>query len=134
LPLPPASISGGGEISIRQTGPTRFEIGIVASQAADVQLRRVYFPSWRLFDAASGAEIALRPKKSDGLMTFNVAAGRHSLVLKTAPLPSERLGAAISGAALVALFLTLLFRHLQRGGASRVTWPILRPGKASRLP
>lgn len=120
----------GAVLSLNREGPTRFRIAADLPAAATIRLRRIYFPNWRLFDARSGAAIALRASEDDGLMAFDLPAGTHDVVLKSVPLPAEIIGGWISGVTLVML-LAMLF---QRRAFSRVTWPILRPGEASRLP
>lgn len=135
LNRPAAWVEGGDgkDVSMTRTGPTAFDLTVDINAPAEVRVRRVYFPSWRLFDARSSAEIELRASEEDGLMAFDLPAGRHHLTLRTVPLREEIVGATISAATLLFMIGIVLVRAY-RSGAIRVTCPILRPGEASRLP
>jgi hypothetical protein len=120
-----------GALSVIRTGPTQFDVTAELESPATIRLRQVYFPNWRLYDATTGVRLVLSASEMDGLISFDLPQGRHKLTLKSEALPVEIIGAAISAVTLLAIALAAMG---QRRVEIRVTCPIFRPGKASRLP
>jgi hypothetical protein len=85
-------------------------IDIQAEQATDVVVRRFFFPAWQLEPARP-----LVPTPDLKLVRFEAGPGRHTYRLDRGVLPEERLGWAISGAALVLLLAAALLARRSAG-------------------
>ncbi|MBN1180546.1 MAG: glycosyltransferase family 39 protein [Anaerolineae bacterium] len=77
-----------------------------------------YYPGWRV--QIDGEPVAITPSDSEGLITFAVPSGRHTVALRFGETPLRRAADAIS---LLSLLLLLLF-----------TLAPLRPGEPAPLP
>lgn len=96
-------------ITIAKIGAGTFHITAESTGAAQVFIRKAYFPHWVLTDTATGKAIDIVPRKKDGLIGFEIEGGKHDLVLSTRWLLPEIIGMFVSLMAL-SLFLALILR------------------------
>lgn len=86
--------------SERQDGG--MEVRVASPVATQVELRRFYFPHWRLRDE-TGRQVAIVPDPHDKVVSFRAPAGSSIFVLSPGTAPYELLGRAISVVSLIVL-------------------------------
>ncbi len=93
--------------SILARRPNDVRFSLTLEKPTTVVLHHWYWPAWKIYDAATGHEIPERPRP-DGRESFLMPAGYHALDYQLETTDSERAGAILSLAALVAILMTAL--------------------------
>lgn len=99
----------GGLAAIDFVKTGRYKISLTTPKPTTAFIRMTYFPHWVLTDAKTGKAINISPRKTDGLIGFEIPVGKHDLVLSSRWLSSEIIGAITSLLSLLIGF-ALLFR------------------------
>jgi hypothetical protein len=121
LPMLPfvAKAENGARVAVSEASDGGLTIAVDSPSPTRMMLRRSHFPHWQLFDARGQATpIAADPRVR--VITFAVPAGRSRLRLEVGEAPYERVGKAITLAAIAILMLGVGIIRTQGG-------PILRP-------
>ncbi len=92
-------------IMMDRVGPSAFKITAFLAAPAQITARQAFFPTWKLIDIATGADIPIKPSKATGLISAALPAGQSQLKLSVEPARPERIGGAVSA---IATFLCLL--------------------------
>jgi len=115
---PKAAITiGSGKVDVMSWRPREIRLQTSASAPMSVQLLRFYFPVWQARLADSGAMVNVQPTEPDGLLSVDVPAGDHDVVVELAQTNEERTGKLISIVSAVCLvvyagvFGTILMRR-----------------------
>ena len=101
-----AVISGQAQVETIRHGGASDEIR-VSGGPATVQFHTYDFPGWRV--RLNGQIISHRPEPPYGLITVDIPAGEHTVLLKMGPTPPRIIGTILSAIALV-IILTGIFK------------------------
>lgn len=116
--LPRASLlSGSGSVEATQWDNRRLALQVRLSTESEVLVRQAYVPWWqaRIEGDAAGRSIATAPAPQTGLLTLRLPAGEYAVRITLLTPPIERVGQAVSAAALA----VLLWLLMQGRGRSR---------------
>jgi hypothetical protein len=106
-PLSRARItSGDGEVETLRSGGASIEVSVNSPSGATVQFYVYYFPAWQVW--VDGEPVAARPEGPHGLLTADVPAGEHRVLLRFTDTPWGRWGMAVSGLSLLVVVVLLL--------------------------
>jgi hypothetical protein len=116
------------EILEAEYGPNRARIVVDSPQPFQARYLTFYFPGWRVW--LDGEQVEVTPSDPEGLLSFEVPAGRHAVTIRFGETPL-RLGAdMVSGLALLALLVSTILmpasahnrpaRDPVRGGNTRM--------------
>jgi hypothetical protein len=101
---------GAGEVEITAWLPRHIELRADLQRPTLLRIRQFYFPNWRAAIAPAndagepgGRPIDLQPDTDTGLLTLALPAGKHSVVLRLAPLQQEIIGGLVSSSGLLLL-------------------------------
>ncbi|MBX3055453.1 MAG: hypothetical protein KF770_03185 [Anaerolineae bacterium] len=103
--LSPADLPEGARILTAVYHPLRAEIEVDTAVPFTARFRTFYFPGWRTW--VDGTPAASTPADPDGLITFAVPDGRHTLTVAFGETPLRWLANLISLLSLAALALIL---------------------------
>jgi hypothetical protein len=70
-----------------------------------MRILQFYYPGWQAHVAGSEAELDLRPTEPDGLLSIDVPAGDHKIVIELTKTDAERTAQLISAISAVCLIL-----------------------------
>ncbi len=94
--------TGEATVAIDNWGPRAIDLTVTAETDTTVTVKQFYWLGWRA-RGALGAPVELSPSAPDGLVTFDLPAGRHVIELRLRPIWAEQYGSAISVVALLCL-------------------------------
>lgn len=118
--LPPvAIIDGPGTATEVVEESERLSVTVDAAAPVRLRFRRFYYPGWQLLRMPGGETVQMIASAQFGLIEAALPAGRHRLVLQRGAIAEERLGAAVSAAALLLCLLLLWAGRLPRWRATR---------------
>jgi hypothetical protein len=101
-PLSAAGImTGQGTVETLHRGGASSQVKVVAAKPVTLQFYTYDYPGWQI--TLNGQPIPHRPEPPYGLITVDVPAGDHILLLRMGSTPPRTLGAIISGLALLAI-------------------------------
>lgn len=104
--LDPASLPDGARILRAEYGPLHATIELESPQPFRARYLALYYPGWQV--QVDGEAVPVAPSSLEGLLTFDIPAGRHILTVRFAETPLRLLADAVSLLSLAALLLTLL--------------------------
>jgi hypothetical protein len=90
------------------------DLRVNASVPSQVVVSQFYYPGWVAQLQDEHVELRVEASKPHGLVTINVPAGSHNIVLRRESIPQERAGRAISAIALLSLLLLLIWPFIMR--------------------
>jgi hypothetical protein len=88
------------------------EYHIVTPEPFSVQFNTFHFPGWQAF--VDGDAVTITPSYPGGLITFNVPAGEHRVLLRLDATPIRTLANLLSGIGLLSMIGVILFMVLRR--------------------
>ena len=110
--LLPESLPHGARVLRAEYGPA--DATVVLENAAPFRARYLafYYPGWRV--TIDGEAVPIAPTDPDGLIAFDVPAGRHTVRVRFAETPVRLTADVISILSLVALVAAMLVPRLRR--------------------
>lgn len=90
-----------GQLSASKNGSV-FTLATVSEMPMQVRLRQFYFPGWQA-SAENGQRVPVAPGGPDRVVMVEIPPGRHQVIVRRVTTTQERIGTAISLAALVVL-------------------------------
>ncbi|MGQ9585031.1 MAG: 6-pyruvoyl-tetrahydropterin synthase-related protein [Anaerolineae bacterium] len=107
-------VRGMGEAQTLRHGAAS-ELALVRAEgAATVQFLTYYFPGWRAW--VDGVEVPVRAEGPQGLITLEVPAGEHQVMLRFMDTPARQAGLALSALSALAWLALLAVEGWKRGG------------------
>jgi len=94
---------GEGSVMVKRWQPPHIDLSVTAGTGMQVGLLQFYYPGWVARLDGGTTRLEVEPSRPDGLLKVEVPPGTHSIVIEREPLPEERAGQLISGAALLLL-------------------------------
>ena len=111
-PLSAAGIvTGQGTVETLHRGGASSQVKVVAAEPVTLQFYTYDYPGWQV--TLNGHPLPHRPEPPYGLITVDVPAGDHTLLLGMGSTPPRTLGAIISGLALLAITGLYFWNHHQ---------------------
>jgi hypothetical protein len=111
--LPPESLPEGTRVLRADYGPLDATIELEAPVAFRARYLAFYFPGWRAH--VDGESVAVAPTSPDGLVTFDVPGGRHTIQVSFGETPLRLLADVVSLLGL-ALLAYVMLRNVFRSG------------------
>jgi hypothetical protein len=108
------ALAEGATTETLRHGGASEEIRVSSSAGTEVQFYTYYFPGWRGY--VDGREVEIYPAGPHGLITMQVTAGEHQVLIRFGDTPVRLLGAVIS---VLSLLLALV---LAVGDRARSKW------------
>jgi len=102
-----AALPEGGRILEADYGPNRARVVVEAPRPFRARYLAFHFPGWRV--EIDGEPVENAPTDPEGLITFDVPAGCHTLTVHFTETPLRLVADGLSLVSLLALFLILLF-------------------------
>jgi len=116
--LPPTVLPEGARILRAHYGATRGAIELESPRAFRARYLAFYYPGWDV--RVDGARVPVGPSVPEGLLEFDVPAGRHTLDVRWRSTPLRSLAWALSALSAVALAAGVCLPLLRRrSGAPR---------------
>ena len=121
--LPPESLPAGAHILHADYGPVEATVVLETPTSFRARYLAFYYPGWRV--TVDGAPVPITPTEPDGLISFDVPAGRHTIHVRFGETPLRLLADAISFLSLtILLALTFLpsrfIHHISRLAQSAI--------------
>ena len=120
--LPPEGLPYGTRVLRADYGPVDATIVLESPAPFRARYLAFYYPGWRV--TVDGEAVPVAPTDPDGLIAFDVPAGRHTLCVRFAETPLRLTADVISILSLVALVAALLVLGFRR--ASHPRHPVSR--------
>jgi len=113
------------EVLEAEYGPDRAQVLVESAQPFRARYLSFYFPGWRVW--VDGKRVEATPSEPEGLITFEVPAGRHTVRVRFGETPLRRIADAFSAASLLTLIVAVLvssraFPHLASPGLAAHAW------------
>ena len=115
-----STLPAGAQIVSETYGLNRAEIVLDSLTAFRATYFTFAFPGWQV--TIDGQPVPIVPSDPNGLITFEVPAGRHMITVAFEDTPSRTLANVISLAALIVFVGVLLFWNKMLATQSRVSW------------
>ena len=129
---------GAGQVtSAAPPDPLDASFQVVINQPVSAVYRQFYYPGWRA--SLNGQPLAIRPAPGDGLITFDLPPGSHTLRISFGSTPLRTAANAISLAALATLaggwaLMVRGRRQAAPGSAQARVGPAGEPGQLAAFP
>ncbi len=101
--LPPESLPEGAHIIRADYGPVDATVVLESPDPFRAHYLAFYYPGWRV--TVDGAPVPIAPTEPDGLISFDVPAGRHTVRVRFGETPLRLAADAISCISLAALLI-----------------------------
>ncbi|NLF02124.1 MAG: YfhO family protein, partial [Anaerolineales bacterium] len=85
--------------------PLRATVELESPAGATIHYLALYYPGWQV--RVDGEPVPIAPSQPDGLLTFNVPAGRHTLHIRFVETPGRIVADGVSLFSVLALGLAL---------------------------
>jgi len=121
--LPPESLPEGAHVLRADYGPVDATVVLETPAPFRARYLAFYYPGWRV--TVDGEPAPVAPTDPDGLISFDVPAGRHTIRVRFGETPLRLFADALSLLSLLAL-LTLTIRLRITHHASRFTFHVSR--------
>ncbi|MGD9002022.1 MAG: 6-pyruvoyl-tetrahydropterin synthase-related protein, partial [Anaerolineae bacterium] len=102
-----AALPDGAKVLETEYGPNRAQLLVESPQSFHARYLSFYFPGWRAW--VDGKRVEVTHSDPEGLIRFEVPAGRHSIRVRFGETPLRRIADAISAASLPALIVAIVF-------------------------
>ncbi len=99
-------IAGQGSVETLHRGGASSQVRVKAAEPATLQFYTYDYPGWQV--TLDGQSLEHRPEPPYGLITVDVPAGDHSLLLQMGSTPSRTVGTIMSGLALLTIIALAL--------------------------
>jgi len=108
------ALAPGAEVDMIRAGGASDELMVRSPGGTDLRFYTYYFPGWRVYvDGQRLPDSALRPEGPYGLLTVDIPAGEHHVLLRWGDTPARLVGKGLTLAGLaLALALVLPWRTL----------------------
>ncbi|HID52190.1 MAG TPA: hypothetical protein EYP41_09150, partial [Anaerolineae bacterium] len=110
--LAQADLPPGARLIQAKYAPLRAKIELETAVPFTARYRAFYFPGWRV--TVDGEPVKITPSEPDGLITFPVPDGRHTIQVTFGETPLRLLADLISLASLIALSVITLRQPINR--------------------
>ncbi len=110
--LDPASLPDGARVLRAEYGPLRAVVELESPQPFRARYLAFYYPGWQV--RVDGKAALVAPSSPEGLLTFDIPAGLHTITVRFAETPLRLLADAISLLSLVVLLLVPFLALFQR--------------------
>jgi len=110
--LRPESLPEGARVIRAEYGPVDATVELESPLPFTARYLAFYYPGWRV--TVDGASVPVAPTDPDGLISFGVPAGRHTVYVRFAETPlrlTADILSLLSLAALIAVLVIRPFRH-----------------------
>ncbi len=107
-------VRGEGEARTLRHGAASEWALVRAKGPVTLQFLTYYFPGWRAW--VDGVEVPVRPEGPQGLITLEVDAGEHQVLLRFVDTPARQAGLALSAASALAWLAMLAMDGWKHGG------------------
>jgi hypothetical protein len=126
------ALSPDASVDMIRAGGASDDLWVRSPRGTSVRFYTYYYPGWRVYvDGVRLPDSALRPETVYGLLTVDIPAGEHRLLLRWGDTPVRLLGKLLTLACLVlSLVLILLPRFRRRADSG---WP-MKPGTLASGP
>jgi hypothetical protein len=101
-----AALPEGAEVMEADYGPNRARVVVESPEPFQARYLSFYFPGWRA--RVDGERTAITPSEPQGLITFDVPAGRHTIQIRFGETPLRLVADGVSALALLALVLSTI--------------------------
>ncbi len=113
------ALAPGSSVEMIRASGASDELWVRSPEGTELLFYTYYFPGWRVFvDGEQMPDSSLRPTSPYGLLTVDIPAGEHRVLLRWGDTPVRRAGKALTVGCL-GLCLLLLLWPRRRGAASR---------------
>jgi hypothetical protein len=94
------------KISLGSQGPLTRQLTVEAERPMKLSFHSFYFPNWRTY--INGQQETAYPSGELGLLTVDIAAGQHELVVRFEDTPAERVGEMMSLISMMGILAVLI--------------------------
>ncbi len=101
-----AALPEGAEVLEADYGPNRARVVVESPEPFQARYLSFYFPGWRA--RVDGERTTITPSDPQGLITFDVPAGRHTIQIRFGETPLRLVADGVSALALLALVLSTI--------------------------
>ncbi len=132
--LRPANLPAGARIEAAAYGPLDAEIRLVTPAPFEARYLAFYYPGWEV--RLNGEVVDIAPEAGTGLLTFDVPAGQHTVVVRFRETLLRRAATVASGLSLLALAAVVAWapdRHRNDAGGDRCERTALNRYPPARL-
>ena len=106
-----APLTATPHVQVLVEKPFYFELKVQSDASFPLRLHRIFFPGWQA--TVDGQPVPVEPAGQHGLVSADVPAGEHDVVIRYAGTPLQQVAAVISLASLIAL--VVLVARTRRG-------------------
>ena len=104
-------LTGNGEVRTLRSSGSSIEVVVSSATAATLQCYVYYFPAWQAL--IDGQPVPIRPDGPHALLTLDVPAGEHHVILRYTDTPWGQLGKLVSVVALLCTVGLLVLKRRQ---------------------
>ena len=91
-----AFTSDGGQVEVKSWRPRKIVLHTSAPSPSSMRILQFYYPGWQAHVVDSDAPLDVHPTEPDGLLSMDVPAGDHEILVELAKTDAERIGQLIS--------------------------------------
>jgi len=114
-------LRGSAQAKILAWRPRHMTVDVQSDTGAHLLLRQFYYPGW-MAQTSQGLVLPLKPDEATGVLSLDVPPGPHTIHLRLKPKLPERLGWAITLAAVLVLGFRTARIHCCRWAIARCHW------------
>jgi hypothetical protein len=118
------ALAPGASVEMIRAGGASDELWVRSPEGTALQFYTYYFPGWRVYlDGEQLPEAALRPEGPYGLLTVDVPAGEHHVLLRWGDTPIRLTGKSLTLFSLALALALVVLPSVQRRAAKRESQP-----------
>jgi len=127
--LSPEHLPAGTRVFQASYGPLAATVELEAPSSFRARYLAFYYPGWRVW--VDGRAVPVTPTEPEGLISFEVPAGRHTIDVRFGETPLRLAAEAISLLSLIGLLVLMVIspghrsRDMQPRAGARADWPLL---------
>ncbi len=104
--VPRAAITASSDrVEVVSSRPREMRVRTAAPSASSLRILQFYYPGWQARLSDTAAPLDVRATEPDGLVSVNVPAGEHEIVVELAKTDAERIGQLSSAISAISLIL-----------------------------